>query len=110
MAASTAKSGNKKPRRPPATTPQARENQLSALAYDLAETQIRNGTASSQVITHFLKAGSRFEQLQKEKIILEQALLKARVENIASSSRLESLTDDALKAFRLYSGQDDEYY
>ena len=39
----------------PATTPEGRENEMVSLAIDLAEKQIREGTASSQVITHFLK-------------------------------------------------------
>jgi hypothetical protein len=53
-------------KRPPAATPEARENQLAALAYDLAEKQLREGTASSQVVTHFLKAVSTRERVEKE--------------------------------------------
>ena len=52
----------------PALTPEARENQLVSLAVDLAEQQLRDGTASSQVITHYLKLGSTKERLEKEKL------------------------------------------
>lgn len=99
-------------RRPPATTPQARENQLSAMAYDYAEKQFRDGTISSQTLNHFLKAGSTIEMLQKQKIVLEQELLKARVEAMGATNRLEELTEDALTAFKTYAGNgdDDDYY
>ncbi len=40
---------------PPATTPEEREKQVINYAYELAEKQMLAGTASSQVITHFLK-------------------------------------------------------
>lgn len=96
------------PRRPPATTPQARENQLIALAIDEAEKQLRAGTASSQVITHFLKLGTVRESLEREKITHENELLKARSEAIASGARMEELYGKAIQAMRGYQGQDVE--
>ena len=90
--------------RPPATTPEGRENQLVALAVDLAEKQIRDGTASSQVISHFLKLGTVREQLEREKLKAEIALSNAKVENLASSGKLEELASQAIAAFRSYSG------
>jgi len=97
-----------KPKRPPATTPQARENQMVALAVGLAERQILEGTASSQVITHFLKLGTMREQLEKEKLSRENELLKSKAEAIASGARVEEMYKQALNAMREYSGKDQE--
>jgi len=94
-------------KRPPATTPQARENQLISLAVDLAEEQIRSGKASSQVITHFLKLGTIREALEKEKLISENQLAKAKVEQMQASAKNEEIYKQALDAMRQYSGNGD---
>lgn len=94
------------PKRPPATTPQARENQLISVAIDVAERQMRDGTASSQVITHFLKLASVRENLERDKLIAENKLLQARVENMASNERVEELYSEAIKAMRSYQGEE----
>ena len=61
--------------RRPALTPEARENQLISLAVDLAEKQLQEGTASSQVITHYLKLGSTKERIEKEvSVLIEQKM------------------------------------
>lgn len=98
----------------PATTPQAREKQLVSLAMDLAEKQLLAGTASAQVITHYLKAGSSREFLEQERIANENTLLQAKAEALASQARVEELYEHAINAMRAYSGQDpaeagDEY-
>lgn len=95
----------------PALTPEARENQMISLAVDLAERQLQEGTASSQVITHYLKLGSTRERLEREKLEEENKLLKARTEQIQSMKRVEELYAEAIKAMRNYSGQgeQDEY-
>ena len=95
----------------PALTPEARENQLISLAVDLAERQLLEGTASSQVITHYLKLGSTKERLEKEKLIEENKLLRAKTENLQSMKRVEELYTEALNAMRNYAGQGeaDEY-
>ncbi|ADD81008.1 gp010 [Rhodococcus phage ReqiPoco6] len=92
-------------RRRPATTPEARENQLISLAVDLAEQQLKDGTASSQVITHYLKASSSREKLEQERLRNENILLKAKAEAIASQKRIEEMYGKALNAMRSYSGQ-----
>lgn len=92
-------------KRPPATTPEARENQLIAQAVDLAEKQLADGTASAQVISHFLKLGSSRERLEQERLAMEVELLETKKEAMASSARTEELMKDALSAFRSYSGQ-----
>jgi hypothetical protein len=76
---------DKKRKRRPALTLEARENQIISLAMDRAEEQIRNGTASSQVITHFLKLGSYKEKLERQKLEEENKLLRAKTESIKIS-------------------------
>jgi hypothetical protein len=95
-------------RRPPATTPEARENQLIAKAFDLAERQLEEGTASAAVITHYLKLGTARENLEREKLARENALLQARVENLDTVKNVEVLYQQALNAMRSYSGQEVE--
>ena len=92
----------------PALTPEARENQMISLAVDLAERQLQEGTASSQVITHYLKLGSMRERLEREKLEEENKLLKARTEQIQSMKRVEELYEEAIKAMRNYSGQGEQ--
>ena len=99
-------SGTSKKMRP-ALNPEARENQLVSLAVDLAEQQLRDGTASSQVITHYLKLGSRREKLEREKIELENELTRARTEAVASSKDVEELMERAIDSMRRYSGNGD---
>lgn len=89
----------------PATTLEGRENQLISLASDLAESQMRDGTASAQVITHFLKLASTREQLEQERLQRENLLLSAKVDQINSTRRVEELYEEALGAMKQYSGQ-----
>lgn len=91
----------------PALTPEARENQMMSLAIDLAEKQLREGTASSQVITHFLKLASTREQLEKELLKKQTELMDAKTNNLQSAKKVEELYGDALKAMRTYSGVPD---
>ena len=91
----------------PALTPEARENQLIALAVDRAEQQLLDGTASSQVITHFLKLATTKAQLEKEKLEKENKLLTAKTEAIESGKRVEEIYERALKAMQSYSGHGD---
>lgn len=99
---------NDKPRRPPATTPEARENQLIAAAFDLAEKQILEGTASAQVLTHYLKLGTTRERLEQEKLARENKLLAARADALASAQRVEELYTEAIKVMREYAGHEVE--
>lgn len=92
----------------PALTPEARANQLVALAYDLAEKQLREGTASSQVITEFLKLGSSENKLKMEKLEEENKLLRAKTEKIQSEQRSEEMFAEAIKAMRQYQGRGPE--
>ena len=88
----------------PGLTPESRENQIVSLAIDLAEKQIREGTASSQVITHFLKLGSTTNMLEKETLKKNLELITAKTESIKSGKVVEELYKSALEAMRRYSG------
>lgn len=88
-----------------ALSPEAREQQLISLAMDVAEEQMENGTASSQIITHYLKLGALKEQKELELVEAEIALKKARVESLQREERIEELFKDALNSFKVYSGQ-----
>lgn len=94
--------------RAPARTPEQREDQLISLALDLAEKQLRDGTASSQVIAKLLQYGSQRERLEQEKIRAENSLLATKKEMLESEKRIESLYVDALNAMRAYSGNTTE--
>lgn len=92
----------------PALTPEARENQLISLAVDLAEKQLQEGTASSQVITHYLKLGSTKERIEKEILEKQKELIIAKTEAMQSAKRVEELYSNALDAMRRYSGNGNE--
>lgn len=89
----------------PALTPEARETQMIGLAVDLAEKQLREGTASAQVITHYLKLGSTKDRIEKEILEKQKDLITAKTEALQSAKRVEELYSEALNAMRLYSGQ-----
>jgi hypothetical protein len=100
--------------RPPATTPEERENQLISAAVDLAEQQLQTGEASAQVITHYLKLGSSRERLEQERLKNEVKLMETKREMMESEKRVETLIADALHAMQAYSGhspseQESEY-
>lgn len=94
----------KKPRGRPALSPEARENQLISLAVDLAEEQLRNGTASSQVITHYLKLGSTKERIEKEILEKQKELITAKTESIRDQKDSKIMYANAIKAMKKYSG------
>ena len=95
-------------RRPPADSPEARENQLIAAAVNLAEKQLLDGTASPSVITHYLRLASGRERLEREKLERENEVLRAKAEAYESNRRTEELYEKAIEAMRSYSGLDDE--
>lgn len=105
MMAKVKATGSNKPMRP-ALTPEARENQLISLAVDLAEKQLREGTASSQVVTHYLKLAATKEQRKIDIEIMENKknLLAAKTESLQSAKRVEELYKNAMDAFKKYSG------
>ena len=103
----TSPSGGSSKKMRPALTPEARENQMISLAVDLAEQQLRDGTASSQVITHFLKLGTTVAQLEKERLVHENEMIRAKTEALRSTKKTEELMTEAIRAMRKYSGNGD---
>lgn len=104
--AETKKKETTKRRKPPAKTPEGREQQLISLATDVAEEQLRTGKASSQVIVHFLKLATTKTELEKEKLKRENELLRVKAENIESQKNIESLYKEAIDAMKTYGGYD----
>lgn len=92
----------------PPITQEARETQLISLAMDLAEQRLRDGTASAQEITYYLRLGSQRDRLEREMLEAKNELLVAKTEAIKAAERTEELYAEAIKAFRLYSGDGDE--
>ncbi len=95
-------------KRKAARTPDARENQLISLAYDLAEQRLLNGTASSAEVVQLMKWGSKQSRLEQELNETKIELMKAKKEAIESSKRFEEMFQEAMGAFRRYNGIYDE--
>lgn len=96
--------------RPPARTRKDREDELIGLAVDLAEKQLREGTASTQVIVHYLKLASPRSDLEREKLESENALLKVKADAIEAEQRTEEAYLAAIEAMRVYQGADGDEY
>ena len=99
----------KKRTSPPPITSEAKENEMIYLAEQLAEKQLREGTASSQVIVHYLKLGSSKEKLERAKLEEEVKLVTAKTESLESQKKTEEMYTKAIQAMREYSGKDGEY-
>jgi hypothetical protein len=99
---------NPQPKLKPALTPESRENQMAALAMDLVEQRLRDGTASSQETTHFLKLVSSRAKLEQERLRLENGLVAAKTKALADAEEIKVLYEEALKAMRRYGGHGDE--
>ena len=89
-----------------ATTPEARELQLIALATDLAEKQLRDGSASSQIVVHYLKLGSSKERIEKEIMEKQRDLIVAKTKSFKSADKLEKMYEDAMEAMSRYRGSE----
>ena len=103
-AKSTSSPGNQRPRRP-AISPEARMNQLVSLAVDCAEQQLRDGTASSQVITHFLKYATREKELEMQILEKQKDLIVAKTEQIHDQKRTDEMFREAIDAIKGYQGR-----
>lgn len=108
MAKVKAASSNSLPKLRPALSPEARENQMAALAMDLVEQRLRDGTASSQETTHFLKLVSSKAKLEQERARLENDLIAAKTKALANAEEIKVLYEEALKAMRRYGGHGDD--
>lgn len=106
--AEVVKSSDRSKKGRPSLTLEGREGQLCALAVDLAEKQLRDGTASSQIITHYLKLASVEKQLEMEILREQKKLITAKTEDIESRKETKKMFEEAIKAMRTYSGQGDD--
>ena len=90
----------------PATTPEARENQMIDHAVTLAEKQLIEGTASSQIITHYLKLAAERKREELELKILERQaeLYEAKTKQIRNQEEFGVLYERAIAAMRTYGG------
>lgn len=99
---------SKSKRTSPALSPEGRESQLTAAAFDLAEKRILDGTASNQLLIHFLKRADPKERIEKEILEKQKELIVAKTENLESQKRTEELYQKAINAMKRYSGQEVE--
>lgn len=106
----TSSSGNHNPMRP-ALTPESQENQMIALAMNLVQQRLLDGTASSQETTHFLKLATVKYQLEKEKLMKENRLIDAKVESLDADRKHTETYEAAIVAITRYKGlgESDDY-
>ena len=90
----------------PSQDPDGREKQLMSLAYDLAEKQLRDGTASAAVISHFLKRSTKRESLEQEILAEQKTLIVAKAESLNKDRASEVLMKDAMEAMTKYRSSD----
>lgn len=100
---SAPKNGTRR-RQTPARTPEARENQLIGLAMELVEQQLRDGSVTSQVLTHFLRLATVKEKLQNEKLRSDLKVAEAKIKQIESQEDIKEMYSQALAAMKSYSG------
>lgn len=91
-----------------ASTPEGRENEMIMLAYQEVERRIRDHTATSQELCHFLKMGSEKERLEREKLEVEMELQRVRADSIESDKHIEELYNNTIAAMKLYSGVEED--
>lgn len=97
------KKRDQEPTSRPATTPEAREQQLVHLAVNLAEKQLKDGTASPSVINHFLKLASKREHLEREILEKNARLMEAKAKNLDKDRESEETAKAAIEAMKNYS-------
>ena len=108
MASKPPPEDNSSLRRPLAETPEDRNQQMISYADELAEKQLREGTASAMVITHYLKMGTAEHQLQLRKLENESLRLQAQVAEMESRARADDMMAEVLSAVKRYAGVDDD--
>lgn len=94
--------------RPPALTPEAAERRCIDAAYNLAQRQLDEGSASPSVITHFLKMGTARAQLEQEKLRKETELLQTKKIAIEETKNMEQMFGEAIAAMKRYQGYSEE--
>lgn len=106
MVAKRPDAGNSSARRPVPKTPEGREIVLQALAFDLAEKRLIDGSASSAEIVYLLKSSTTRERLEIKRLENENLLALAKVEQIRAQQGQSEMMEQALQAFSTYSPSD----
>ena len=93
----------------PPRTEEEEEKRAGSYAMDLAIKQLREGTASSQIIVHFLRINSQKEQAELRKIQKEIELLEAKKKSIEAGEEQDKKYEEVVKAISSYAGKDQEW-
>lgn len=91
--------------RPPAMTAEGHQNYMISLAMSCAEKQMKEGSASSAVICHYLKLASKKEDIELEKAKAELELMRAKTKQIESQEASDRMYAEALRSLGLYKGE-----
>lgn len=78
------------------------EAKLISLTLQMAEQQLIDGTASSQVMTHFLRLGSIRSKVELEKLRLENNLLTEKIQSEKMGQQLKEMFQDVMESLRDY--------
>ena len=92
----------------PAMSLEGRDAQMASLAYDVVEQRMRDGTATSQETTYFLKLANKNQALEKIKLEKQIELLEAKTEQIKAAKRMDEVYMDAIAHFKIYAGDNDD--
>ena len=98
----------KSSRKHPARSPEEQEAYMVNLATKRAEEQLLNGTASSQVIVHYLKLGTMREKRELELLKSQNDLAQAKIEALHTGEEIKALYDQAIYAMQRYNGTIDD--
>jgi len=93
---------------PAPVSPEDAEKTCIALATNLVMERLINKTATSQETTFFLKLASQKEKTETELAKVRVELEKAKTEQINQAKKNELIYQEALNAFKGYSGKTDE--
>lgn len=85
-----------------APRPEDRENQMVALAMDLAEQQLRDGTASPSIIAHFLKVGSSNNAVETTLKKSQAVLAESKAQSIKQAELNKNTAEAAIEAMKRY--------
>lgn len=94
----------------PGISPADHEEKMIGLAMNLVEQRLRDGTATSQETTFWLRLAAQREQdaINREMMEKQMALMEAKIQSLQASDRMEQLITDAMEAFKRYSGYSDD--
>ena len=89
---------------PPSVNHEDREKELIAMAENLAVQRIMDGTASNQLLVHFLKENTVRARLEREKLEEEIKNIKAKTKAVETSGDLDAKYQEVLDTMKAYRG------